>query len=139
LRAHAGGGRYRAPLADRFSPGEGRVAHAEPVCRAPGEYGPLDVGAPRNAALPRLSAVSAVIAQRCERSRVAVAQLGLPSGEKGYKCCVGGSNDRRPPRRSPRSQALSVTVDVLDDDRRVATLDPVVGIEDCGVNDGSEA
>ena len=139
LRAHRRGGRDRSPLTDRRSSGERRVAHAEAVCRAPGEYGLRDVCAPRDAALPRLSAVSAVVAERRERSRVPVTQLCRPGREQADQRRVRGSNDRCPARRSGRNEALSVAVDVLDEDRRVAALDPVVGIEDGCVNDGAEA
>ena len=38
-----------------------------------------------------------------------------------------------------RNESLPVVVDVLDEDRRVAALDPVEGIEDGRVNDRSEA
>ena len=38
-----------------------------------------------------------------------------------------------------RNQVLAVVVDVLDEDRRVPALDPVVGIEDRRVNDRAEA
>ena len=88
---------------------------------------------------PRLPAVSAVVAERRQRSRVALTQLCRPSGKQAHQRRVRGSDDRCAPRRSVRGEALAVAVDVLDEDRRVAALDPVVGIEDGRVNDGAEA
>ena len=142
LRAHRCCGRDRTPLADRRSAGERRSARAEAVGRTPGEYGLRHLHPPRDPAFPRLSAVSAVsavVAERCERGRVAVTKLRRSRGKQSKERRIRGSNDSRSARRSRRNQALSVAVDVLNEERRVTALDPVVGIEDRRVDDRAEA
>jgi hypothetical protein len=99
--------------------------------RAPREHGVRDLDAPGNAALPRLAAVSIIVAECGQRRGVPHLQHGLLRGKQARQRGVRRCDHRCSARGSRRRR-------VMDEDRRVTPLDAVVRVVHSRVNNRPE-